>query len=110
MLECLKNCWKNVSEHILKTCFRMSSESLKKLKKLKKSWKKLKKVEKKLKKSWKMFLESSRIWCTKIMTWEKHLSSQMGPQKLSDQEQEEQEQEEQQQQQQTYVKDLEQEC
>ena len=56
-------------------------------------------------KSWEMFLESSRIWCTKIMTWKKHLSSQIRPQKLkSDQEQQ------QQQQQQTYVKDPKQEC
>ena len=48
-----------------------------------------------------MILESSRIWCTKIITWKKHLSSQIRPQKLkSDQEEEEQQQE-----QQTYVKD-----
>ena len=63
----------------------------------------LEKVGKKLKKTEKMFLESSRIWCTKIMTWKKYLSSQMRQQKLkSDQEQK--------QQQQTYVKDPEQEC
>ena len=54
------------------------------------------KIEKKLKKVWKnekMFLESSRIWCPKIMTWKKHLSR---PQKVKS---------DQQPQQQIYVKD-----
>ena len=51
MLECLKNCWKNVSEHA-KIYWKHVLECPKK--KLKKDWKKLKKVEKKLKKVEKM--------------------------------------------------------
>ena len=65
MLECLKNCWKNVSElaniywkHVLE-CLKIGFEKVEK--RCKKVEKKLKKVEnswKKLKKCWKMFLET----------------------------------------------------
>ena len=79
MLECLKNCWKNISDHA-KIYWKHVLECPKIVfEKVEKSWKKqekkLKKIVKKLKKPWKtekMFLESSRIWCTKIMTWKKH--------------------------------------
>ena len=73
---------KNVSEHA-KIYWKHVLECL---------WKSLKKVEK-------MLLESSRIWCTKIMTWIKYLKKRKKKLK-SDQQQE----------QQTYVKDPEQEC
>ena len=74
MLECLKNCWKNVSEHAIiywKHVLECSKIVFEKVEK------KLKKVEKMKK----MFLESSRIWCPKVMTWKKHLWSQIRPQK-----------------------------
>ena len=70
MLELLKN----VPEHA-KIYWKHALECPKIVfEKVEKSWKKLKKVEK-------MFLESPRIWCSQIMAWKKHLSSQIRPRK-----------------------------
>ena len=49
----------------MKKLKKVEKKVLKKSNKVEKSWKNLRKVEK----SWEMFLESSRIWCAKIMTW-----------------------------------------
>ena len=64
MLEYLKNCWKNDSEHA-KIFWKHALECSKIV---------FEKVEKSWKKSWKMFLESSIIYYSEKLNWKKNTS------------------------------------